>query len=82
VSNASVVEGGDGGARPETPLLRVVKGDPTVEELAALVAVVAASAATVAEAPKPVPVWAAARARMRPTLRAGRGGWHASGLPH
>ena len=67
---------------PAPPLLRVVRGNPTDEELAALVAVVAASSAG-ASAPtkRPVPAWSAGARRMRPALRAGRGGWRASGLP-
>lgn len=43
---------------PARPMLRVVKGDPTDEELAALVAVVAARSAAAAQA--------AARTRTRP----------------
>ena len=35
------------------PILRVVKGDPTPEELAALITVVAARAAAPAPAPEP-----------------------------
>ena len=46
-------------AAPVQPVLRVVKGDPTPEELAALVAVVAARNAAAAHA-------AAAGARPRP----------------
>ena len=58
---------------PVTPLLRVVKGDPTPEELAAVVAVVAArnaaAAAAAARAAKPRPrsEWGhPARAHRRP----------------
>jgi len=63
-------------------LLTVVRGEPTPEQLAALVAVVAARAAAPEpdpEAPAPRPLWAA------PVLRAplfpGPGAWRASGLP-
>ncbi len=56
---------------PGTPLLRVVKGDPTPEELAALVAVVAARNAAAAAArssrPRPRSEWGhPSRAHRRP----------------
>ena len=66
------------------PLLRVVRGTPSAEELAALVAVVAARASAVAEPEPPArPLWG------RPVLRStaphsptpGPGAWRASGLP-
>ncbi len=66
-----------------TPLLRVVRGNPSAEELAALVAVVAARASAAADAePAARPLWG------RPVLRAaatseltpGPGAWRASGL--
>lgn len=68
---------------PARPLLSVVRGDPTPEQLAALLAVVAARAAggsadDPAAASEPS-LWAA------PTLRTpvhpGPGAWRASGLP-
>ncbi len=67
----------------ERPLLRVVKGHPTDEEVAALVAVVqAAAAGTAAEPPAgPRSEWAAAHRRLRTTFPAGPGGWRASSLP-
>ncbi|WP_084597179.1 acyl-CoA carboxylase subunit epsilon [Nocardioides aequoreus] len=66
-----------------TPLLRVVKGDPTPEQLAALVAVVAASAGGGgADAPRRRSEWAAPQRRVRqPHLlahRHGPGAWRAS----
>lgn len=66
-------------AEPAAPLLRVVKGDPTPEELAALVAVVAARGSGVVEPPKkPHSEWnTPARLHRRP-LRVGRGQWRAS----
>ena len=64
------------------PLLRVVKGEPTAEELAALVAVVASLGAPAAAAPtRRTPEWNANRRMQRPVLRAGRGAWRASSLP-
>jgi Acyl-CoA carboxylase epsilon subunit len=66
----------------EPPLLRVVKGDPTPEELAALVAVVTARrGAGTAPAPRPRPVWGHPAAAMRRALSAGPGAWRASALP-
>ena len=65
-----------------TPLLRVVKGDPTAEELAALVAVVAArnaaAAATDSEQPKPRSEWGHPVRQHRGAHRVGRGQWRAS----
>jgi hypothetical protein len=64
------------------PLLRVVKGDPTPEELAALVAVVGARpGASDAPAPRPRPLWGHPAAAMRRPHRAGPGAWRASALP-
>jgi hypothetical protein len=63
------------------PLLRVVKGDPTPEELAALVAVLASIGAPAGDAPRRTPVWNAPGRLVRSTHRHGAGGWRASGLP-
>lgn len=67
----------------EPPLLRVVKGDPTPEQLAALVAVVAASAAGgTEEPPRRRAEWSARHRLVRqPHLlahRHGPGAWRAS----
>ena len=81
--DASVVEEGPPGARLETtpPLLRVVRGDPTPEELAALVAVLASLGAAAAAPTRRTPDWNAPRRLTRVTHRHGLGGWRASGLP-
>lgn len=68
---------------PTTPLLRVVKGDPTAEELAALVAVVAArnaaaAAAASASTPKPRSEWGHPVRLHRGPHRVGPGQWRAS----
>ena len=63
------------------PLLRVVKGEPSAEELAALVAVIASLGAPSAAPPRRTPEWNAHHRMQRPVLRAGRGAWRASGLP-
>lgn len=65
------------------PLLRVVKGDPTPEQLAALVAVVAAAAGAAAQpSSAPRPEWSARHRLVRRghTLahRHGPGAWRAS----
>ena len=62
------------------PLLRVVKGEPTPEELAALTVVVAALTQRQSR-PRPVPVagWASPVHRVRRPLQAGPGGWRAAG---
>lgn len=61
------------------PLLRVVAGDPTPEELAALVAVVAAAASAPAEPSAPRrSEWSAPHRLLRTPLRHGPGAWRAS----
>ncbi len=64
-----------------TPLLRIVKGDPTPEELGALVAVVAALGGPAAPATRRTPVWNAPARMQRRVLRQGPGAWRSSGLP-
>ena len=64
------------------PLLRVVKGDPTPEELGALVAVVASLGGPAAPGTRRTPVWNAPARLQRPVLRHGPGAWRSSGLPH
>ena len=63
------------------PLLRVVRGEPTPEQLAALLAVVAArTSAGEAPAAAPVPsLWGTPV--LRTPLSPGPGAWRASGLP-
>jgi hypothetical protein len=65
---------------PRTPLLRVVKGEPSPEELAALTVVLAAlSRRRPRRRPTPVGAWGSPAARLRAPLRPGPGGWAASG---
>jgi hypothetical protein len=67
---------------PARPMLRVVKGDPSDEELAALVAVVSAvGAAQVTAEPKPRPQWSIPGRSHRTPLVSGPGAWRASTLP-
>jgi hypothetical protein len=67
-----------------TPALRVVKGDPTPEELAALVAVISARAAA-AGATEPdterASDWASYWRNTRRPLQHGPGRWRASAFP-
>jgi hypothetical protein len=63
------------------PFLRVVKGDPTPEELAALVAVLASLGRPSTAPRRRTPDWNAPRRLHRVVHRAGPDGWRASGLP-
>ena len=74
VSTGSTDEGG-------APFLRVVKGDPTPEELAALVAVLASLGDSPPAPPRRTPEWNAPRRLHRVVHPHGPGGWRASGLP-
>jgi hypothetical protein len=64
------------------PLLRVVRGSATPEELAALVAVVASrGSGTVEPEQPPVSHWATRASLLRRPVPHGPGAWQASGLP-
>jgi hypothetical protein len=64
----------------QRPLLRIVKGSPTDEELAALTVVVAAlSQRRARRRPTPVGAWASFADGHRRPLQPGPGGWRASG---
>ncbi|HKN54268.1 MAG TPA: acyl-CoA carboxylase subunit epsilon [Amycolatopsis sp.] len=65
------------------PLLRVVRGNPSDAELAALTAVVAAAATSrKPRAPEPRRSWWGDHASaLRRPLHPGEGAWRASGLP-
>jgi len=64
------------------PVLRIVRGDPTPEEIAALVTVLSARAAAVGEKEPPRrSEWAGHERRMRRPVHPGPGGWRASALP-
>ena len=70
-------------AAPARPLLRVVRGDPTPEELAALVAVLAARGSEAASAPSPRAGggWSDHARGMRTALPHGPGRWRSAALP-
>ena len=64
------------------PLLRVVKGDPSAEELAGLaVAVAALPQRREGRRPTPVGGWASYGRSHRTALVTGPGGWRAAGGP-
>jgi Xaa-Pro aminopeptidase len=66
------------------PVLRVVRGEPTAEELAALTVVLTARAAAAA-APKPGAPrseWRDRASLLRRPLHPGPGAWRASARPH
>ena len=66
-------------AAAEPPrLLRVVKGNPTPEELAALVAVVAAQSAAAPAKPKPRSEWGHPARAVRGLHRPGTDAWRRS----
>jgi Acyl-CoA carboxylase epsilon subunit len=71
-----------GAVAPSVPLLRVVKGDPTPEELAALIAVVATRSGGSPEvAPEPTSAWRDRSRYVRRPMTPGPNAWRASVLP-
>jgi hypothetical protein len=78
------VTGGQESPREETaaPVLRIVNGDATPEEVAALVAVFSALGSGGGEAPTRLrPPWSNPARGVRRTHRHGPDAWRASGLP-
>lgn len=78
---------GDGmpDAPSERPILRIVRGEPTDEELAALTAVLVAAAnrpAGTAPPPDEPSWWSRPGSRLRRPVHPGPGAWRASGWPH
>jgi Acyl-CoA carboxylase epsilon subunit len=64
----------------DQPVMRVVRGEPTAEELAALTVVVATlSQRRARRRPTPVGGWASYADTHRRALHAGSGGWRAAG---
>ena len=70
-----------GSASADTPVIRVERGNPTPEQLAALTAVLAAASAGGAPTPAPRTLWTARSRFARPRPAVGPGGWRASALP-
>jgi hypothetical protein len=75
----------DGDATPEErrALFRVVRGEPSDEEVAALTVVLAAATTGAAASPRPrvVDRWSDPAARLRVPLHPGSGAWRASAWP-
>jgi hypothetical protein len=70
----------DAASEPVRPLLRVVRGEPTAEELAALTVVLATlSRRRPGRRPTPVGAWASPGAAVRRPLQTGLGAWRAAG---
>jgi len=74
-------------ADTSAPYLRVVRGDATGEEIAALVAALGAvaaarAAAARAEPARPASAWADRSRLQRSPVHPSPGGWRHSGLPH
>ncbi|HSF25917.1 MAG TPA: acyl-CoA carboxylase subunit epsilon [Actinomycetes bacterium] len=66
----------------DPPLLRVLRGEPDADQLAALLAVVTSRGASGApHRPAPASTWADPARRLRPPMRPGPGAWRRSGLP-
>jgi hypothetical protein len=66
----------------EKPVLRIVSGNPTDEEIAALVAVVSSLQAPAPPDEEPTrSAWSDRRALVRQPLAHGPGAWRASGFP-
>jgi hypothetical protein len=71
-------------AAHQTPPLRLVRGDATPEELAALLAVLSAAGGGDDDpdtTPRPRSRWASRESALRRPLAPGPGAWRASGLP-
>jgi hypothetical protein len=70
---------------PSVPYLRVVRGDATPEEIAALVATLSALAAARAsaapQAPPRASAWTGRSRSLRPPVHPGPGAWRRSALP-
>ncbi|WP_166349250.1 acyl-CoA carboxylase subunit epsilon [Phytoactinopolyspora limicola] len=70
-------------AADDQPLVQVVTGHPSDDELAAVVAVISAKSAAPADPPEPAQpsTWAAYWRTVRTPLRPGPGAWRSSALP-
>ncbi len=63
------------------PLLRIITPGTTPEEVAAIVAVLAAIASSEPVRPRPRSEWNSPYRQVRPFYSHGPGGWRSSGLP-
>jgi hypothetical protein len=78
-TGATVTLPGSDATEQVQPLLRVVRGDPTPEELAALIAVVSSRGGGLDEPAPQRSLWG--RPSLRQPLATGPGAWKASSLP-
>lgn len=69
-------------AQPDPPVLRVLSGEPSPEDLAVITAILSAAGSTNADTTdQPPRTWAAYWRQVRPTMRPGPGAWRASSRP-
>ncbi len=75
--------GTEGSRGAAEPVLFLVKGDASPEEVAALVAVLQATAAANPARPaqEPWPEWSAHHRKVRASYPSGPGGWRSSAMP-
>lgn len=68
---------------PARPVLRIVRGDPSPEEVAAVTVVLAAASGGGSAEPEagPTSVWTERESLVRRPLTPGPGAWRASALP-
>jgi acyl-CoA carboxylase epsilon subunit len=67
--------------RVTSPELRIVRGEPSDDEIAALIAVLAALASAPVQPPVPRSAWADPAHRLRTPLHPSPGAWRSSALP-
>jgi hypothetical protein len=72
--------GTDSSAPPAAPAVRIEHGDPTAEELAVLVALLAGMGGGSPEPARPASRWSAPDVRLR-SAAPGGGAWRFSGMP-
>ena len=65
----------------DEPFLKVIRGDASPEEIAALVAVIASMGGAAPADPEPRSAWAHPARGLRDVHRHGAGAWRVSGLP-
>lgn len=68
-------------SQEKQPLLRVVSGSPTPEELAVVVAVLSTRGSAAPVEQPQFSLWARKSRQTRPSLRPGFGAWRASAMP-
>jgi hypothetical protein len=69
-------------SRPDRPTLRIVRGDATAEEIAALLTVLTTPTTTATTQPTPPPsTWADHQHRIRHPLHPSPHGWRTSAFP-